>query len=512
MQPVIAYVAPSGAPSHGRDSIVEVRVLRVARGEVEVNDIRRTTPSDGVGTHATRGVERIGPMRIAYLVSQYPAPSHTFIRREIDALRDAGIEVQTFGIRPPSPDEISTIDPDENAKTFHILAHTKRLAPAHLRALVRRPRRYLRTLSDAMRHRISGARAALWSLFYFAEAILLAEELERRNVVHLHSHFANSGGTVGYLASRHLTLPWSLTLHGSVDFDYPAGPLVPQKIEHAMFVACASHYVRSQAMRITPPELWAKLILVRCGVEAERCPVRDAGRSAKRVRILSVGRLSPEKGQLGLLQAFRAVLDAGIDAELELIGEGPLRGALEQCAVSLGLADRFRLLGQRSEADVLDAMRRADVFALSSLMEGLPVVLMEAMAIGVPVVAPAVAGIPELVEHERTGLLYPTGDFEALARALARIAADPELAERLSAPARTRVLEHLTMPPVAGPLIAELRSLYAPLEPASELADALAPEDSAAFDATSETTTEPTFGRFERLTPEEVAASAAPRS
>src|SRR5690606_32562153 len=116
--------------------------------------------------------------------------------------------------------------------------------------------------------------------------------------------------------------------------------------------------------------------------------------------ILSVGRLSSEKGQLGLLEAFRAVLDAGITAELELIGEGPLRGALEQCAVSLALGDRFRLLGPQSEAEVLRHMTRADVFALSSFMEGLPVVLIEAMAIGVPVVAPSVAGIPELIEPE----------------------------------------------------------------------------------------------------------------
>ena len=400
-------------------------------------------------------------MKIAYLVSQYPAPSHTFIRREIEALRAAGIDVHTFSIRPPGADELGAIDPDEHARTYVLLENKRQMVATHLREIVSRPRRYLRTLSDAMRHRVDGSRAALWSLFHFGEAVLLARELERRGVVHLHSHFANASGTVGYLASRHLSLPWSLTLHGSVDFDFPSGPILPLKIEHATFVACASHYVRSQAMRAVSPALWSKMILVRCGVEAGRCPPREA-RGGPRLRILSVGRLSSEKGQLGLLEAFRAVLDAGINAELELIGEGPLRGALEQCAVSLDLGDRFRLLGHQSEAEVLRHMTRADVFALSSFMEGLPVVLIEAMAIGVPVVAPSVAGIPELIEPEKTGLLFPTGDFRALARALLRLASQPELRQQLAGAAQARILEDLTLPPAARPLIAKLRALYEP--------------------------------------------------
>lgn len=401
-------------------------------------------------------------IQIAYLVSQYPAPSHTFIRREIEALRGAGIDVHTFTVRPPDAEELAAVDRVEHARTYCLLENKREMVAAHVREVVRSPRRYLRTLRDALRHRVGGTRATVWSVFYFAEAILLARELERREIVHLHNHFANASGTVGYLATRHLSMPWSLTLHGSADFDFPSGPLLEPKIEHATFVACASHYVRSQAMRAVPARLWAKMILVRCGVEAERCPPREPARTGARVRILSVGRLSPEKGQLGLLEAFRAVLDAGVDAELELIGEGPLRVALEQCAVSLGLGDRFRLLGRRSEAEVLAHMSRADVFALSSFMEGLPVVLIEAMAVGVPVVAPSVAGIPELVEPDKTGLLFPTGDFSALAQALVRLCREPQLGERLGATARAHVLERLTLPPAVRPLIAELRAMHQP--------------------------------------------------
>src|SRR5690606_31318699 len=266
--------------------------------------------------------------------------------------------------------------------------------------------------------------AALWSLFHFAEAITLADELERRGIDHLHNHFANSGAVVGYLASRHLDLPWSLTLHGPSEFDHSAGPLLAAKIAHARFVPCASHYVKSQAMREIDPSLADKLFIVRCAVELGRCPPRRTTGPRGPARILHVGRLAADKGQIGLLEGFAAALASGADAELWIAGDGPLRGHLEARAAELGVSARCRWLGRLSEAEVLTHMADADVFAMSSLMEGLPVVLMEAMAVGIPVVAPAVAGIPELVEDGQSGLLFPAGDFQALGRALNRIVHD----------------------------------------------------------------------------------------
>ncbi len=299
--------------------------------------------------------------------------------------------------------------------------------------------------------------------------MLLAEELEARGITHLHNHFANASATVGYLASRHLSLPWSLTLHGSVEFDHPSRELLPEKIEHATFVACASHYVRSQAMRTVPMALWNKLALVRCGVPLDRCPTRQAPPRRGRLRIVSVGRLAPEKGQLGLLEALRGALDAGVDAELSLVGDGPMRAALEARADAFGLRDRCDFVGRCSEDEVLRRVARADVFALASFMEGLPVALMEAMALGVPVVAPSVAGIPELVEPNETGLLFPTGDFDALARCLIRLWRDPALGAQLAQAGRERVLEEFTAPSVAAPLIRLLRRSHgAPESPAFE--------------------------------------------
>jgi glycosyltransferase involved in cell wall biosynthesis len=409
-------------------------------------------------------------MKVAYLVSQYPAPSHTFVRREVEALRRAGVEVHTFSVRAPAAEERESVDRGELERTFFLLERRRELARAHLRAVRTRPRRYARTLGDALRHRVPGARAALWSLFHFAEAISLAHELERRGVEHLHNHFANSGATVGYLASRHLDLPFSLMLHGSSEFDYPAGPILELKIAHADFVACASHYVRSQAMRGVDPALWSKMFLVRCAVELERCPARRERPEGGPVRVLHVGRLSPEKGQLGLLEAFRGVLDGGVDAELRVIGDGPSRAVVERRAEALGLGDRCVFLGRMREEAVLSEMAEADVFAMSSFMEGLPVVLMEAMAVGLPVVAPSVAGIPELVEPERTGLLFPTGDVEALGRALARLCADEPLRRRLAAAGEARVRAEFVMPIAAAPLVARLRSAHRARDAAGALA------------------------------------------
>jgi glycosyltransferase involved in cell wall biosynthesis len=396
-------------------------------------------------------------MKVAYLVSQYPAPSHTFVRREVQALRRSGIDVHTFSVRAPSTKERESVDHAECERTFFLLERRREMVQAHARHLTRRPLRYMRTLRDALRHRVPGARAALWSLFHFAEAISLADELERRGIDHLHNHFANSGANVGYLASRHTGLPFSLMLHGSSEFDYPAGPLLGRKIDHAEFVACASHYVRSQAMRSVHPDLWSKMFLVRCAVELERCPKHEPRPSGSIVRIVHVGRLAPEKGQMSLLEGFRAALDAGIDAELRIIGDGPMRAEVEARARALDLDDRCVFLGGMREDAVLAELAEADIFAMASYMEGLPVVLMEAMAVGVPVVAPSVAGIPELVEPMRTGLLFPTGDAAALGRALVRLCGDPELRERLAAAGRERVLAEFVMPMAVAPLIARLR-------------------------------------------------------
>lgn len=400
-------------------------------------------------------------MRIAYLTSRYPAASHTFIRREVDALRRAGLDIVTFSVRRPDPDELhAPADRAAHAGTGYLAPPTLiALGAAHAWALFGRPRAYLATLALAARHRPPGLRAMIWALFHFGEAALLARMLSRRGVDHLHVHFANSGATVGLLAARLADLPWSLTLHGISETDYPAGLLLPEKLRMAQFAACASWFMRAQAMRLSTPRVWRDLMVVRCGVDFSRLPARGiAERARARARIVCVGRLSPEKGQAGLIEAFAQVRAAGVAAELVLVGDGPDRQGLAAIVAECGLTQDVTFLGRLPEPETLATIASADILALPSLMEGLPVVLIEAMALGVPVVASQVAGIPELVIAGETGLLFAASDWRALADAIHRLLDDPALRTRLSSAAKDKVIAEYDIDKAAAVLAARFHN------------------------------------------------------
>lgn len=398
-------------------------------------------------------------MKIAYLTSQYPAPSHTFIRREVDALRRQGFEIHTFSVRSPRPEERRG-EPDEReyAATWYALpARPLRLLKSHLATIFRRPRGYIRTLALALRHRVPGAHSLLWSVFHFSEAVDLAGELERRGIRHVHNHFANSAANVGHLATTLLGCTWSLTLHGISEFDYPAGPLLAAKIRAARHVACVSHFGRAQAMRMVEPKEWDKLFIVRCGVETAtlgRTP-RDAGR----FRFLCVARLTPEKGLAGLLEAMELVLRRRSDIELRIAGDGPEGPALWRRIAERKLSAHVTLLGRLTEDEVLREMAEADCVVSSSLMEGLPVVLMEALGTGIPVIAPRVAGIPELVEQGVNGWLFTPGLWPELADALELAAMDPERCQRLGRAGKARVLEEFEIDHAVVPLAERFASV-----------------------------------------------------
>lgn len=402
-------------------------------------------------------------MRIGVLTSRYPAVSHTFIRREVEALRAHGLDVETFSVRRPAAEELlAEADREAERTTFHLLPMPAgRLLAAHAWALARRPRGYLRALGAARRERLPGARGALWALFHFAEAVVLARALCDRGVGHLHSHFANAGATVGLLATRVLGIGWSVTLHGTADFDGAWAPRLGARIGAARFVACISDAGRARAMHASAPEHWARIFRYRCGLDLGRWP-RPAPRdeAGGRPRVVSVGRLAPEKAQVGLLDALERLSARGIDAELHLVGEGPERPRLEaRIRESEALRDRVVLRGALPPRDVAEALAAADAFALSSLMEGLPVVLCEALAAGVAPVAPRLAGIPELVEDGRTGLLYTPGRWDQLADALARLLEDPALRRRLAEAGRRRVEEEFEIHAAVEPLAQRLRAL-----------------------------------------------------
>lgn len=378
--------------------------------------------------------------KIAYLTSQYPAPSHTFIRREVDALRRRGLDIVTFSVRRPLPQELlSDRDRQDVAETFFVFPPTPlSIVVALVATFARRPARFVSTFWATVQHRLPGVKNLVWALFYFVEGMLIAEALRKRGIDHLHNHFANAAASVGFAATRYLGIDWSLTLHGISDFDYPHGPLLPEKIAQARFVACVSHFGRAQAMRVSPPAHWPKLFIARCGVDLAKLPAR-LPHGGTRLRLVQVARLSPEKGQMGLIEAFAAAVLQGLDAELVIVGDGPDQARVAAKITALGLADRVSLPGRQSEADALAFTASADIFVLSSFMEGLPVVLMEALAMGVPVIAPTIAGIPELVEHHVSGLTFPAGNWAELTARMLELAGDPALRARLAAAGKDRV-------------------------------------------------------------------------
>jgi len=383
--------------------------------------------------------------RVAYLVSDYDAPSHTFVRREVAALRALGTEICAFSIRPG-------VDSASGASSVlgrPLLAYFSAL----ITALVGNPISFLATWNLARRHRPPGFRALLWAQFHFVEAIMLAGLLSKARAIHLHVHFANSGATVGMLAANYLRLPWSLTLHGISETDFPAGLLLPEKISHANFVACASYFMQAQAMRLVSSQQWHKFRIVRCGVDSHRLDQINTNLVSSDIpKLICVGRLSPEKGHLGLLEVIQRLRAKGIDCIITLVGDGPSRLVIEELTERLNLRDRVFFAGFLAEGETLSAIADSDILVLPSLMEGLPVVLIEALALGKPVVASRVAGIPELIEHGKMGLLFTPSDTDALEDAITQILNDRDAWTEMGRVGRARVKDEFEISKIARKL------------------------------------------------------------
>lgn len=379
--------------------------------------------------------------RIAYLTGQYPAVSHTFILREILALRAMGFSVETCSVRASGPEHQR--GPDERhaaATSFYIqpsarslrhLARTARLA-------LSRPKATARMLRQAWAIRPPGLRGLAYHLFYGAEALLLAAHLDGRNVARLHNHFAGASASVSLLAAVFLDIPFSFTLHGPADLIEAPQARLDRKIRAADFVACISHFARSQAMIHADPADWPKLSIVHCAVDPARYARPDADADPQGpVRLVFVGRLAPVKGVRVLLDALGQARATGADLRLTVIGDGPDRAALEAMAAPLGQAVRFT--GYQSQDEVAAHLAQGDIFVLASFAEGVPVVLMEAMASGLPVIAPRIAGIPELVDDGESGLIVAPGDAAALAEAALHLARDRALRQRMGRAGRAAV-------------------------------------------------------------------------
>ncbi|SNS77827.1 glycosyltransferase [Tropicimonas sediminicola] len=384
--------------------------------------------------------------RLAYLTSEYPAVSHTFILREVLALRRLGFEVETCSIRRTDP-ALHHLGPQERqaaASTFYVLGAARSplaLISAQLTALAR-PARWLRAAALAWRSRPPGLRAMLYQAFYLVEAAVLARHLRQRGITHLHCHFGHSACSVAMLASELSGIPYSFTLHGPTIFYAPKHWRIDEKIARARFVACISRFCRSQAMIFAAPEHWDRLKVIHCGVDPALYDTGARERTGK--RLLFVGRLAAVKGVPVLLEAFKAVAAQHPEAHLTLIGDGPERARLETEAEHLGVSRQVAFAGYRSQEEVAAALADADLFVLPSFAEGVPVVLMEAMAARLPVVATRVGGVQELVEDGVSGLAVTSGDADAFADALLRLLDDPDRMRSMGEAGRAQVIDEFS--------------------------------------------------------------------
>lgn len=380
-------------------------------------------------------------MRIGYFTNCYPAPSHTFIRRELIALKQRGHTVSRYAVRRTAAPLVDDDDVAEQMRTRYLLHESWRagLLCCAL-TLMRQPKSLLRAAWVANRFSRLAGNAYRRHLAYLYEAILLASWCRRDGIDHMHVHFATNPATVACLVHTLTGIPFSVTIHGPEEFDRPERLGLEAKVAAAAFAVTVSSYGRSQLLRWVRLEDWKKIHVVHCGIEetfAQPVPIH----AAERQRLVCVGRLCEQKGHLLLLEAAQRLAREGIDFKLVLVGDGPLRGEIERRVAQLGLDGLVELTGTVSQDRVRHEINRACALVLPSFAEGLPVVLMESMALCRPVIATYIAGIPELVTPQ-TGQLVPAGDAAALVEAMRdMLARDEEQLAAMGAAARQRVLQ-----------------------------------------------------------------------
>ena len=357
------------------------------------------------------------PMRIAYLVNQYPKVSHSFIRREILALERRGFDITRIALRgwdAALPDEE---DLAERQRTLYVLKDgALPLVGAFLALLLTRPVRLLQALALTLQMGRHAERPLPVHLVYLAEACRIVRWLGSSDIQHLHAHFGTNSAEVAMLVHVLGGPRWSFTAHGPEEFDKPQFIGLAEKIQRAAFVIAVSSFGRSQLFRWVDHKHWNKIFVVHCGLETQFYAGTPSYSDSR--NLVCVGRLCEQKGQLLLVEAVRRLVQGGTDLTLTLAGDGELRPELEAMIKDYKLEANVHIAGWISNNEVRDQILAARALILPSFAEGLPVVIMEAMALRRPVISTFVAGIPELVSDGENGWLIPSGDLEALVEAL----------------------------------------------------------------------------------------------
>jgi len=357
-------------------------------------------------------------MKIAYLINQYPKVSHSFIRREILSLEACGLEVERFSIRSCESELVDELDKQEVEKTHLILGvGIIRLVLALLQVALLRFKNFAKALKLTLQISRYSDRGILRHLAYLAEACVLLNWFKKLDITHVHAHFGTNSTTVAMLCQALGGPSYSFTVHGPEEFDKVQGIALEQKIQHATFVVAVSSFGKSQLYRWCDFTHWSKIHVIHCGVDelflhSSYVPL------PKEQRFVCVGRLSEQKGHLLLLEAVSRLASEGLQFQLILVGDGPLRSQIETFITQHHLQDYIQITGWASNLEVQQQILSSQILVLPSFAEGLPVVLMEALALSRPVISTYIAGIPELVKPNQTGWLVPSGSVNELANIL----------------------------------------------------------------------------------------------
>ncbi len=384
--------------------------------------------------------------KLLYLIGQFPAINHGYLLAEIRHLRRLGFEIETVSVSPPDRpmDALSDAERAEAARTYCIKSLSAgRVLTLNAAEFLRHPWRFLKGLAFSLALAGVDLKRIPYYLAYFAEAVVVGRRMRALGMSHVHASFS---ATVALMAARIFPITWSFGVYGFGELHDPSATHLTERIHSAAFVRSNSKFGRGQLMLSCHRDHWSKLLYVPLGIDpAEFAPSAGTQKDSSTPRLLCVGRLSEEKGQALLLEAVAALSARGVAVRLHLVGDGPDRQWLEQQARQLGVLSQVVFEGWIDQPALMALYSKTDIFVLSSLAEGIPMVLMEAMALEKPCVAPCIAGIPELIEHGVSGLLFSVADVEDLADKIRTLVESAELRQQMGRRARETVVRDYDM-------------------------------------------------------------------
>ncbi|MCA9211487.1 MAG: glycosyltransferase family 4 protein [Planctomycetales bacterium] len=385
------------------------------------------------------------PRRIAYIVSQYPMLSMIFIIREVLQLKRLGFEIDTSSINAADRGKEGLVadEAKEAELTYYIKPDgiTGAIA-AHIKTMVGNPIGYVRGWKRVSKLGKLDVKGLAMNVAYFTEALMTGVWMKRKKQTHLHAHLGSQATTVAMYTKDVFGITFSATVHGPDEFYNAPGQYLTEKVIASDFIVCISNFARSQLMKLSPYEHWHKLEVSRLGVDPSVFKPRPFNASPETFEIICVGRLCPAKGQHILVEAIARIVSSGRkNIRLRIVGGGEDEASLKNQIRDLNLDDHIIMEGPVNQDRIRDLYSQADIFSIPSFAEGIPVVLMEAMAMEIPCVTTRITGIPELIRDGEDGLLVAPSSIEELADAITRLMDDQDLRKRLGENGRKRVTQ-----------------------------------------------------------------------